>query len=103
LLLLEPLARDRTLELVGPIMLAYPVGLFVDDLGPLVANDAYATRDVWERFRQDPYHSPTVVWGRDVNALLAGLAKQIGAAAAPSAADVAPLRDRLQLTAAAVD
>ena len=103
LLLLEPLARDRTLELVGPIMLAYPVGLFVDDLGPLVANDAYATRDVWERFRQDPYHSPTVVWGRDVNALLAGLAKQIAAAPAPSAADVAPLRDAVQRTVTAVD
>ena len=103
LLLLEPLARDRTLELVGPIMLAYPVGLFVDDLGPLVANDAYATRDVWERFRQDPYHSPTVVWGRDVNALLAGLAKQIAAAPAQSGADVAPLRDAVQRTVTAVD
>src|SRR5207245_9714177 len=70
LLLLEPLGRDRTLELVGPIMVPHPWGLFVDELGPLVANDAYASRGVWERFRQDPYHSPTVVVGRDVNALL---------------------------------
>src|SRR3989442_10047715 len=31
------------------IMLPYPWGLFVDDLGPLVANDAYTTREVWER------------------------------------------------------
>jgi hypothetical protein len=48
----------------------------VDGLGPLVANDAYAARDVWEAFRRDRYHSPFVVWGRDVNALLAGLALQ---------------------------
>src|SRR5207302_42079 len=68
LLLLEPLGPDRALELVSPIMLPHPWGLFVDDLGPLVGNDAYASRDVWERFRQDPYHSPTVVWGRDVTA-----------------------------------
>jgi len=103
LLLLEPLGRDRTLELVSPIMRPHPWGLFVDDLGPLVANDAYASRDVWERFRQDPYHSPTVVWGRDVNALLAGLAKQIAAAPSRSGADVAPLRDALQRTVTAVD
>src|SRR5881409_1716525 len=78
LLLVDSLGRDRTLELIGPIMQPYPWGLFVDGLGPLVANDAYATRDVWEAFRRDRYHSPTVVWGRDVNALLAGLARQRG-------------------------
>jgi hypothetical protein len=78
LLLVDSLSRNRTLELIGPIMQPYPWGLFVDDLGPVVANDAYATRDVWEAFRRDRYHSPTVVWGRDVNALLAGLARQRG-------------------------
>src|SRR5256885_860140 len=103
LLLLEPVGPDRTLELVGPIMGPYPWGLFVDDLGPLVANDAYASGDVWERFRQDPYHSPTVVWGRDVNALLAGLAKQIAAAPSRSGGGAAPLRDALQRTVTAVD
>src|SRR5438046_6710940 len=75
LLLVDSLAPDRTLELIGPIMLPHPWGLFVDALGPVVANDAYATRDVWEAFRRDRYHSPTVVWVRDVNALLAGLAR----------------------------
>src|SRR5437868_2352004 len=74
-LLLDSLGRDRTLELVGPTLLPYPLGLFVDDLGPVTANDAYAGRDVWEAFRRDAYHSPTVVWGRDVNVLLAGLAR----------------------------
>jgi len=77
-LLLDSLGRARILELVGPTLLPYPVGLFVDDLGPVTANDAYAGRDVWEAFRRDAYHSPTVVWGRDVNALLAGLARQRG-------------------------
>src|SRR6184192_4875018 len=77
-LLLDSLGTDRTLELVGPMLQPYPVGLFVDDLGPVVANDANAARDVWEAFRRDAYHSPTVVWGRDVNALLAGLARQRG-------------------------
>src|SRR6184192_724855 len=75
LLLVDSLAPDRTLELIRPIMLPHPWGLFVDALGPVVANDAYAPRDVWEAFRRDRYHSPTVVWGRDVNALLAGLAR----------------------------
>src|SRR5437660_5846538 len=74
-LLLDSLGRDRTLEPVGPTLLPYPLGLFVDDLGPVTANDAYAGRDAWEAFRRDAYHSPTVVWGRDVNVLLAGLAR----------------------------
>jgi len=82
-LLLDSLGRDRTLELVGPALLPYPLGLFVDDLGPVTANDAYAGRDVWEAFRRDAYHSPTVVWGRDVNVLLAGLALQRRGPAGP--------------------
>src|SRR5437899_1879107 len=78
LLLVDSLSRDRTLELIGPILQPYPWGLFVDYLGPVVANDAYAPREVWEGFRRDAYHSPTVVRGRDVNVLLAGLARQRG-------------------------
>jgi hypothetical protein len=101
LLLVDSLSRARTLELIGPIMLPYPWGLFVDDLGPLVANDADAPRDVWEGFRRDPYHSPTVVWGRDVNALLAGLATQMRATAPGS--DTGPLEDALRRTITAVD
>ena len=62
---------------VRALMRAYPVGLFVDRLGPLVANDAYASATVWEAFRRDTYHSPRVVWGREVNLLLLGLSNQI--------------------------
>src|SRR5438876_878570 len=102
LLLVDSLGPDRTLELIGPIMLPYPWGLFVDGLGPVVANDAYATRDVWEAFRRDRYHSTTVVWGRDVNALLAGLARQLPAGDV-GAQHAAPLGDAVHRITDAVD
>ena len=76
LLLVDSLGPERVHELIAPIFTPYPVGLFVDDLGPVTANDTYAAATVWEQFRNDAYHSPTVVWGRDVNILLAGLARQ---------------------------
>jgi hypothetical protein len=72
---LSGVARD-----VRAITRAYPVGLLVDGLGPLVANDAYAPVSVWEAFRRDTYHSPRVVWGREVNLVLLGLANQISGA-----------------------
>jgi hypothetical protein len=56
------------------------VGLFIERLGPVVANDAYTTPAIWEAFRQDTYHSPRVVWGREVNLILLGLANQISGA-----------------------
>ena len=56
----------------------YPVGLLVDSLGPLVANDAYASPRIWPRFREDLYHSPRVVWGREVNLISLGLSQARG-------------------------
>jgi len=73
-------ASEVTLE-VAPFMRDYPVGLFVDKLGPVVANDAFAPPQVWEAFRREPYHSPRVVWGREVNLFLLGVAGRISAAA----------------------
>lgn len=58
----------------------YPVGLLLEGVGAVVANDAYASATVWENFRRDIYHSPRVIWGREVNLLFLGLAKQIAAA-----------------------
>lgn len=55
------------------VLYPYPLGLFVPGLGVLTVNDAYASPQVWRDFEQDAYHSPAVVWGRDVNLLLAGL------------------------------
>lgn len=98
------------LQEVAPFTRPYPVGLFVAGLGPVVSNDAYASQSVWDAFRQDAYHSPRVVWGREVNLLLLGLAKQIaaaydtsGALARPSLAPyVRSLRSALDRTRAAV-
>jgi hypothetical protein len=61
----------------GAIVRNYPVGLFAGGLGPFVANDAYAPESVWEAFKADTYHSPRVVWGREVNLILLGLGNQI--------------------------
>jgi hypothetical protein len=75
-------ASDPTtiLEMLDAIMRPYPVGLFIEGLGPVVVNDAYASPEVQQRFREDLYHSPRVVWGREVNLLLLGLAHQIRSA-----------------------
>jgi hypothetical protein len=75
----------------------YPVGLFVEGLGPLVANDAYSTPEIWRRFENDRYHGPRVVWGREVNLLLLGLASRI------REKDQSELTDALRLTLDAVN
>ncbi|MGI9078948.1 MAG: hypothetical protein ACR2G6_16720 [Gemmatimonadaceae bacterium] len=69
--------RERALRDVRAFMRPYPVGLLVPGIGPLVANDAFAPPRVWEAFRTDLYHSPRVVWGREVNLFMLGVAKQI--------------------------
>jgi hypothetical protein len=76
----------------------YPVALFADSLGPLVANDAYASRTIWERFRKDTYHGPRVVWGREVNLLLLALANAVANGADPDGR----FADALRRTLAAV-
>jgi len=75
-LLLQDLGEERERELLRPFLLPHPVGLFIPGLGPVTANDAYAAPDVWQMFERDLYHSPKVVWGRDVNILLAALARR---------------------------
>ncbi|HSD33181.1 MAG TPA: hypothetical protein VLB49_14775, partial [Gemmatimonadales bacterium] len=69
-LLLEDLGAEREAELLRPFLLPYPVGLLIDGVGPVAANDVYATPAVWEMFERDLYHSPRVVWGREVNVLV---------------------------------
>jgi hypothetical protein len=95
---------------VAPFALRYPVGLLVDSVGPLVANDAYASREVWDRFRADTYHSPRVVWGREVNLLFLGLANHIKTAVEGAAIFRLPVpkyvgtfQDGLRSIAAAVE
>ena len=65
---------------IDPFVRPYPAGLFVDRLGPVVANDTYATPEVWSAFEKDQYHSPRVVWGREVNLITLGLVHQIALA-----------------------
>ena len=86
-LFLDPdLAPDLVSQEIQPVLRPYPVGLFVPGLGPLVANDAYASPAIWDRFQKDQYHSPRVVWGREVNLLFLGLAYQLERTGDPRAA-----------------
>ena len=82
----------------------YPIGLFIDRVGPVVANDAYASPAVWQAFIRDSYHGPRVVWGREVNLFLAGVASAIvSAQGTPLASHVPELRAALERVQAAAD
>jgi hypothetical protein len=110
-LFLQDLSRDRVQRDLDIFMRPYPVGLFVPQLGPVVANDAYAAPQIWEAFRKDAYHSPRVVWGREVNLLFLALARQIARATdesarvpdSPGAVHVAMLERALSQALSAVD
>ncbi len=78
-----PRDRARTLRDVRLFTRAYPAGLLVPDIGPAVANDAYAPPAVWDAFVKDPYHGPRVIWGREVNLFLLGVAERVRAAPRP--------------------
>jgi hypothetical protein len=82
-----PAAISSVRRDVGAIVRNYPVGLFAGGLGPFVANDAYASPSVWEAFKADTYHSPRVVWGREVNLIFLGLANQINGAQSAAGSD----------------
>jgi hypothetical protein len=71
-------APDQVERDLSTFVLPYPVGLLVDSLGPVAANDAYASPSIWRRFRADLYHSPRVVWGREVNLISLGLSQARG-------------------------
>ena len=64
-------------KLINALLIPYPVGLFVENLGSLCANDAYASTAVQQKFEKDQYHSPRVVWGREENLFTLGLMKEI--------------------------
>ena len=96
----DPAALRQMLDV---FLREYPVGLFVDSLGPLVANDAYASSDVQERFRIDLYHSPRVVWGREVNLIFLGLLQQILAAQGQGTAQLSELHGALEEIRGAVE
>ena len=73
-------ARGSVLRDVRLFVQPYPLGLFIDGVGPVVANDAYASPAIWPRFENDHYHGPRVVWGREVNLFMLGVMNQIATA-----------------------
>ncbi|RMG67117.1 MAG: hypothetical protein D6715_05415 [Calditrichaeota bacterium] len=73
------LSAQRIVRWLALFERPYPVGLLIDGVGPVVSNDAYASQEIWEAFRKDVYHSPRTIWGREVNLLFLGLAKNIEA------------------------
>ncbi|MDB4875376.1 MAG: hypothetical protein JWM41_1822 [Gemmatimonadetes bacterium] len=80
----------------------YPVGLLVENVGPVVANDAYASPRIWQDFERDRYHGPRVVWGRENNLFLLGTMRRIADAGARDDAYVRELRAALDRVLAAV-
>ncbi|HEU4722958.1 MAG TPA: hypothetical protein VFS59_16475 [Gemmatimonadaceae bacterium] len=80
--------RAAVLRDVRTFARRYPAGLLVDGVGPVVANDAYATAPIWQAFERDRYHGPRVVWGRENNLFLIGTTRRAveAASASPSAA-----------------
>jgi hypothetical protein len=81
----------------------YPVGLLVAGVGPIVANDAYAPAAIWPNFERDRYHGPRVVWGREVNLFLLGVANRIAEAPARDSVYVRELRTALRDVQRAVE
>jgi len=73
--------RAAVLRDVRTIARRYPVGLLVEGVGPVVANDAYADPAVWPAFERDRYHGPRVVWGRENNLFLLGATRRLQDAA----------------------
>ncbi|MDB4898943.1 MAG: hypothetical protein JWN53_751, partial [Gemmatimonadetes bacterium] len=94
-------AAERLLRDVGLFTRPYPVGLLVDRVGPVVANDAYAPPVVWPVFERDQYHGPKVVWGREVNLFLLGVSGRL--AGGPAASYAPTLGSALHQVASAVE
>lgn len=89
---LDATAVDRS---VAAIARPFPAGLMTD-VGLLVANPAYAAREVQDRFGASAYHG-TVVWSWHQAVLAAGLDRQLARRDLPGAtrARLAALRNRL--------
>lgn len=95
----RPGAAPDTAALLRDVRLfvrPFPVGLLIDGVGPVVANDAYATPAVWADFERDRYHGPRVVWGREVNLFALGVAERLrGEPAGPVAAELRAALERV--------
>lgn len=94
----QSLARD-----VGNLMRPFPAGLMTD-AGLLVANPAYADREVWPRLGSAAYHG-TVVWAWQQAVLAAGLQRQLARDDLPAGVrtTLGDARDRLWRAIRAAD
>jgi hypothetical protein len=91
---IDSASRAGVLRDVRVFVRPYPVGLLIAGVGPIVANDAYAPPSIWPNFERDRYHGPRVVWGREVNLFLLGVANRIAdASARPANRDSAYARE----------
>jgi hypothetical protein len=79
-ILKDEIKDEDVIQRLRIFIVPYPVGLFIERVGPVATNDTYASPEVWAGFKRDIYHSPLTIWGREVNLLLLGLARQILAA-----------------------
>jgi hypothetical protein len=73
-------SRERDHQVWRDVLLftrPYPVGLMIQNVGPVVANDSYSSAAVWQAFERDRYHGPRVIWGREVNLYALGIARMI--------------------------
>ncbi len=77
LILRNEIPTDSILSLLEILIKPYPIGLLINNIGSVCVNDIYTSQKIWENFYNDRYHSPFVVWGREVNLILLGLSKQI--------------------------
>jgi hypothetical protein len=93
----------RIMRDVRAIARPYPAGLLIDRIGIAVSNDAYSTPDVWNAFVKDPYHGPKVVWGREVNLFLLGVARQLALAQRENPGAAAQMREALENVRTAVE
>ena len=95
-ILSDQLQPGTVYKILDSFVIHYPAGLFVENLGPLCANDAYASPEIWKSFEEDQYHSPRVVWGREVNLLTLGLVKQILQSEESKSSELQSYRNRLK-------
>lgn len=99
---LDSATMASTLRDVRPFVRPYPVGLFIERVGPVVANDAFAAAGTWTAFERDPYHGPRVAWGREVNLFLLGVANLVATAGDTTAPPRRAFVRELQQAAATV-
>ncbi len=77
LIFIREIPKEIALKSIKILTVHYPAGLFIPEVGISCANDSYEGERIWNNFKNDRYHSPFVIWGREINLIFLGLIKQI--------------------------